>query len=45
MWFHALVEERVKGDVYRFKVIQIGGKFVNAEIIASVEELAAASVA
>jgi hypothetical protein len=31
--------------VYRFDVIQLGGRYVHAEIIANVRELAAASVA
>ena len=44
-WFHAIVRERIKDDVYRFDVIQLGGKYVDAEIIANVRELAAASVA
>jgi hypothetical protein len=44
-WFHAIVRERIKGDVYRFEIISIGGKCLDGEIIASVKELAGASVA
>jgi hypothetical protein len=45
MWFHGIARERIKDDVYRFEVIQLAGRLVEAEIIASFEELAAASVA
>lgn len=45
MWFHGIVRERIRDDVYRFEVIQLAGRLVDAEIIASFEELAAASVA
>ena len=45
MWFHGIVREWLHDDVYRFEVIQLAGRLVDAEIIASFEELAAASVA
>jgi hypothetical protein len=43
-WFHAIARERLHDDVYRFEVIQLAGKLVDAEIIASVSEMAQASV-
>ena len=44
VWFHAIARERISGDVYRFEVIQLAGKLVEAEIVASVSEMAQASV-
>jgi hypothetical protein len=45
LWFHGIARERIREDVYRFEVIQLAGRLVDAEIIASFEELAEASVA
>jgi hypothetical protein len=44
VWFHAIARERIHDDVYRFEVIQLAGRLVDAEIIASVSEMAQASV-
>jgi hypothetical protein len=45
VWFEAIADERIAEDVYRFTVIQLGGRYIDAEIIANVREMEAAAVA
>jgi hypothetical protein len=45
VWFEAIADERIAKDVYRFTVIQLGGRYIDAEIIANVREMEAAAVA
>lgn len=44
VWFHGKAIERVAEGSYRFVVMKIGGRSLDAEVVANVEEMAIAAV-
>ncbi len=45
VWFQGKAVERVGTNAYRFSVLKIGGKTLEVEMVASVDELASAALA
>jgi len=45
VWFHGKALERLADGTYRFIVLKIGGRSLDAEVVANVEDMAMAAAA